>query len=135
MSFRTYDEEKRSALIDEATEEVGHLVLLMLKARTEEQLAELATPTSALIRKGTVQIINHHLPRIEDLRRQITAVQETLAKLDTELIDVGTRVRDLITENAQREYDKQHPGVREDWTRPRSLYDPASVVAERSDKQ
>lgn len=122
MSFRTYDEEKRSELIDALLQEIGHLTLLMLKARTEEQLAEMASPTSLRIRKGYVQLINSHLPRIEDLRRQIDVVHEMLEKFDAELIAVNAVIQKQAPDNEQRKYDEAHPGSREAWEKLRSSH-------------
>lgn len=102
MSYHTHEEEKRSELIDETIRNVGGLVLLLLNARTEEQLMEQIRPTSAALLSGRVLVLNCELPRVEAVRHQIGALQELLDKVDTEMRDVNHRVHARL----QKEEDK-----------------------------
>lgn len=103
MSYHTHEEEKRSALIDQCICNVGELVLLMLKARTDKQLEEQITPTSIRLLNGRVHVINCAVPRFEDLRFKICETHELLQKLETELMLASHRIQDQVSKDSQRE--------------------------------
>jgi hypothetical protein len=100
--YRTYDEERRQELIDKSLQAMGELVLLMLKARTEEQLAERIVPISTSLLNGHIHMIDCAVPRIEDLRYKIDEVHELLEKFEVELKTVNDRIREQATEDARQ---------------------------------
>jgi hypothetical protein len=101
--YRTYDEEKRSELIYKTIQVMGELTSLVLRARSEEDLAENITPTSTHLRSGRIFFLNCEVPRIEDLRFKIDEVHELLESLETELRVVADRVQKRVQEQAEED--------------------------------
>ena len=104
--YRTYDEERRSELIDKTLKTLAELTALMLKARTEDDLAERIQPTSASLLNGRVFLLDCQVPRIEDLRFKIDEVHELLESFEVELKTVNDRIRERTIENARRAEEK-----------------------------
>lgn len=105
MSYHTLEDEKRSELIDKTIQSVGELVLLLLNARTEEQLAKDTRATSVTLLSGRTSVACVAVPCIDALRQQIDTVHELLEKVECELVEVNARVQ----ERYQRSYnERQH---------------------------